>query len=409
MKSLVYESRFLDVSGSNVLSRIGKRIGIGHELRLKNIEEPAIEDDRYVKLKTKICGICATDLSVLRNSRDPRSAASALSATKRKGQILLGHEAVAEVVETGAKVNRCKVSDRVAIADDNNCDTFRLEPCDFCRVGLPILCTNKHKRKYHGNVAAGWCEYFVRHENQLFLIPEEMNDDVAVLMEPAAVSLHSVLRSPPKRNDKVLVIGGGVIGLGIVAALRALRIDFLEIILLARYQFQRDKGLEFGANAVVGELDAYDTLSDILGTSLFGKKGNQILNKGFNSIYDCVSSSSTINDSLRWLRPRGNLFLVGMGEGKHQLDFSSVTLRELNVLGIHGYAHNSFEGKTQHTLSRCIDWVSEDRLKIKTLLTHKYPLHEYKEAIRTATCHQSKDNSEAELSKPIKVAFDFAL
>ena len=204
MKSLVYEPNFLDLSDSIFLNKIGKRIGIGHKLKLKNIQDPVIQEHRYVKLKTKLCGICATDLSVLSNSRDPRSAASALSATKRKGRVLLGHEAVAEVVEIGAKVIKFKIGDRVAIADDNNCDTFGLDSCNFCRIGLPILCTNKHQRKYHGNVAAGWCEYFVRHENQLFLIPEDMDDDVAVLMEPAAVSLHSVLKSPPRRMTKFL-------------------------------------------------------------------------------------------------------------------------------------------------------------------------------------------------------------
>ena len=186
---------------------------------------------------------------------------------------MLGHEAIAEVVEIGNQTHKFRVGDRVAIADDKNCETFGLEPCDFCKIGLPILCTNKHKRKYQGNVGAGWSEYFVRHENQLFLIPDHMEDDLAVLMEPVAVSLYSVLRSPPDNNETILVIGGGVIGLGIIAALRALRNRSLRIVLLASYKFQRDKGLELGANAVVGEADAYDASFQYLANPIVRREG----------------------------------------------------------------------------------------------------------------------------------------
>ena len=409
MKSLVYEPDFFDRSDSNFLNEMGRKIGITHKLKIRDIKDPVIQHDNYVKLKTRMCGICSTDLSILGNKKDSDSANSAFSAaTKRSSHFLLGHEIVAEVVEIGPKVERVKIGDRVSIADDKNCDTFGLEACDFCNAGLPLQCTNKHKRKYLGNVGAGWCEYFVRHENQLFLIPEGMDDDVAVLTEPATVSLHSVLRLPPKEDDKVLVIGGGVIGLGIVSALRALKLKSLAVTLLARYQFQKDKALELGADRVVGENDSYDALSEILKTPLLGNKGNQVLNNGFNHIYDCVSSSSTINDSLRWLRPRGSLILVGMDDRKNHIDFSLAVQRELSILGVHGYAHNSFEGKSQHTLSRCIDWMNIGRYNVKSLLTHKYPPQKHREALKIATSHHSKNNMLAEKLKPIKVAFDFS-
>jgi threonine dehydrogenase-like Zn-dependent dehydrogenase len=163
-----------------------------------------------------------------------------------------------------------------------------------------------------------------------------MDDDVAVLTEPATVSLHSVLRLPPKEDDKVLVIGGGVIGLGIVSALRALKVKSLAVTLLARYQFQKDKALELGADRVVGENDSYDAFSEILKTPLLGNKGNQVLNNGFNHIYDCVSSSSTINDSLRWLRPRGSLILVGMDDKKNQKQLLLVLIFRLTYYFLNG-------------------------------------------------------------------------
>jgi L-iditol 2-dehydrogenase len=409
MKSLVYEPGFLDRSNFPLLNEIGRKIGITHKLKLRDIKDPVIQHENYVRLKTRMCGICSTDLGILSSKKDSGSASSVFSgATKRKSHYLLGHEIVAEVVETGAKANKFKIGDRVSIADDKNCETFGLETCDFCKIGLPLQCTNKHKRKYLGNIGAGWCEYFVRHENQLFLIPESMDDDVAVLMEPATVSLHSVLRNPPKENEKILVIGGGVIGLGIISALRALKMKSLEIILLARHQFQKDKALELGADRVVGEDNTYDELAEILKTALFGNKGNQVLNNGFDRVYDCVSNSSTINDGLRWLCPRGTLILVGMDGRKNHIDFGLAVQRELIILGIHGYAYNFFEDKNQHTLSRCIDWVREGRYNVESLLTHKYLPHEHVVALKTAVSHHSKNSVLAEKLKPIKVAFDFS-
>ena len=409
MKSIVYQPSLFDRSNSIFLNDIGRKISLANKVKFKDVADPIIPDEYYVKLKTRMCGICATDLIILNNNKNPESADFAFSgATRREDHILLGHEVVAEVVEVGNKVKKIGIGDRVVIADDKNCETFGLEQCNYCDNGLPLQCVNKHKRKYYRNVGAGWSEYFVRHENQLFIIPDNMDDDVAVLMEPATVSLHSVLRAPPSENNRVLVIGGGVIGLGIVSALRSLNLRSLEIVLLGRYQFQRDKALALGADKVVDESKTYEAFSEILKTPLFGKKGNQILNNGFNYVYDCVSSASTINDSLRWLAPRGSLVMVGLDGRKKHIDLTSVVNRELNILGVHGYAHSSFEGKTQHTLSRCVDWVSRGRYDVKSLLTHKYHPEKYIDALDTAMSHQSKNNALAEKLKPIKVAFDFS-
>ena len=81
----------------------------------------------------------------------------------------------------------------------------------------------------------------MRHENQLFRVPDDMPDEVAVLMEPAAVGLHAVLREPPAPNAKLLVIGAGTIGLALVAALRAVRIDGLDVTVVARHAYRPTK------------------------------------------------------------------------------------------------------------------------------------------------------------------------
>jgi len=295
-------------------------------LRLADVPEPTIPAARYVKLRTRMCGICGTDLRAL-GFDGSRPASTA----RRPGPVLLGHEIVAEVVATGPAVTRFRTGDRVCIADDRSCETFELESCPFCASGLPVLCTNKTQRRYHDNVGAGWSEYLVRHENQLFLVPDDVPDEVAVLMEPAAVGLHAVLRDPPAPGASLLVIGAGTIGLAVVAALRAVHIDGLDVTVAARHAYQADEALRLGADRVVSPSDVHD---------------------GFDIVYDCVASETTLGSALRSLRPRGTLILVGSSGTPAAVDFTPVWQRELSIVGTHGYAHDTWEGRTQHTLAR---------------------------------------------------------
>jgi 2-desacetyl-2-hydroxyethyl bacteriochlorophyllide A dehydrogenase len=351
-------------------------------VRLADVPEPTIPAARYVKLRTRMCGICGTDLRALGFDGSP-----ATTAQRRPGPVFLGHEIVAEVVAIGPAVTRFRVGDRVCIADDRSCETFDLDTCDSCAAGLPVLCTNKAKRRYHDNVGAGWSEFFVRHENQLFPVPADLPDEIAVLMEPAAVGLHAVLRNPPAPGAKVKVVGAGTIGLAITAALRAVHIDALDVTVAARHAYQADEALRLGADRVVPPGDA---------------------GAAFDVVYDCVASAATLGEALHALRPRGTLMLVGSHGTPAAVDFTPVWQRELSIVGTHGYAHDTWEGRTEHTLARCIAWARTGRLEIRSLLTHRFPLVEYRAALATAASHNLADGATVERTAVGKVAFEFA-
>ena len=52
---------------------------------------------------------------------------------------------------------------------------------------------------------------------------DEITDEQAVMIEPTAVSVHSVLCAPPEKGEKVLVMGCGTIGLGVVQAIKIIQ------------------------------------------------------------------------------------------------------------------------------------------------------------------------------------------
>src|SRR5690606_39436638 len=92
--------------------------------------------------------------------------------------------------------------------------------------------------------------------------PDELPDGKAVLVEPLAVSVHAALKALPPDDGRVLVIGGGSIGLCTVAALRLLGVK-AHVTLLGRYPFQRELGRMLGADETPagGALEAASRLA----------------------------------------------------------------------------------------------------------------------------------------------------
>ena len=83
----------------------------------------------------------------------------------------------------------------------------------------------------------------------LIPVPDELSDEVAVLGDPFAVSLHSVTRHPPPPGGKVLVYGGGALGTCATAILKALYPD-VEVMVVALWPAQVALARRLGATVV---------------------------------------------------------------------------------------------------------------------------------------------------------------
>lgn len=353
---------------------------------------------RWVRVENQLAGICGSDLHLVYADVDLRVAPAALPSNNR---IYLGHEIVGRVAEIGPDVTTLAVGDRIALQYNIGCCLSEgIDPaCRYCAEGNAYLCENAAECE-SDPIGGGWGQGFLAHEAQLFRVPETLSDEEAVLLEPAAVGVHAVLRRPPEAGQRVLVLGCGIIGLLTLQAARAATPE-AEITAIARYPHQAEAARRLGADHVLNDgQDTYGTIAELTGARHYkGSFGNQVLVGGFDVVYDCVGRARTVEDALRWTRAGGAVVVVGVDLNRLKLDLTPVWYYEVDLIGSMVSGAETWNGGRLSTFELTARWFAQGRLTAEGLITHRFPLADYREAIETAT-----DKSH----RSIKVVFDLA-
>ncbi|MBI4770412.1 MAG: alcohol dehydrogenase catalytic domain-containing protein [Chloroflexi bacterium] len=362
--------------------------------------DPLLPGPRWLRVRNRQCGICASDVSLLFVKVHPAVAPAALPGNTR---FYLGHEVVGEVSEVGEAVTRFRPGDRVVMYTrfiGANCLTQEIAPpCRFCAEGQTRLCENASLRRGPVGQGGGWGDTYTAHEAEILPAHPDLTDDQAALVEPAAVALHGVLRRPPQSGEQALVIGAGIIGLLTVQAVKAVQPD-CRLTVLARYPHQAEAARRLGADEVVrGRENLYPELARLTGAKYYtGPMNRGMLLGGFDVIYDCVGSADTINDSLRWARARGAVVMVGIDLALLNVDLNPVWYQEVDLLGSNSFGVDDLHGSRKLTFEHVMDLFRAGKFTDEGLITQRFPLSEYKRAIQTSLAKAAE--------KPIKVMFD---
>jgi 2-desacetyl-2-hydroxyethyl bacteriochlorophyllide A dehydrogenase len=297
----------------------------------------------------------------------------------------MGHEVVGTVVEKGPGVTGLAAGDRVILERYLPCCSTKEinPPCGPCRQGNYTLCENFSEGALPPNLGAGFSEHFLAHKTQLVKVPKDISDDQAVLVEPTAVSLHAVLSRPPKKGEKVLVIGAGTIGLGVIQIAKALGPDF-TLHALEKIPFKMKLAKKYGADKIL-EGDPYEAMAKATGARLYrGPLGNNTTLGGFDLIYDCVGYSATIHDSLRWLAAKGDYIMIGNQLSPVSFDQTPIWQQELTLKGINAHGAETYQGKKTSSFALALELISKKKVNINGLITHRFPFADYKEAFKLA-------------------------
>jgi threonine dehydrogenase-like Zn-dependent dehydrogenase len=357
--------------------------------QLCDVAEPKLPGPRWVRVRPVLSGICGSDLASITAEGSP------FFAPLTSFPFTFGHEVVGTFVEAGSSVDGVQAGDRVVVEPALHCEVRGVEPaCTACRQGQYGNCTSVTtgdispgvQTGYCRDTGGGWSASLVAHEVQLHKVPDAVPDEAAVLAEPFSCALHAVLRALPKDGTAghILVIGCGTMGLLVIAALRAVGAP-CRVFAAAKHGHQQELARQLGADQLVGVgRGAYDELCKLSGATLhLPELGEPTVLGGFDIVFDCVGSPRSLDEALRFTRARGRTVLVGMPGIPKTVDWTTIWYKELHVLGTYTYGTEEVGGERLRTFALALRLLAGG-LDLRPLVTHRFPLRDYRQAIRTA-------------------------
>jgi threonine dehydrogenase-like Zn-dependent dehydrogenase len=210
------------------------------------------------------------------------------------------------------------------------------------------------------------------------------------------------MRNMPRDEDTVLIAGGGIIGVCLVASLRAMGSQ-ARIIVLAKYRFQGELAQHYGANEIIyiKDGDVYQAVAEKTDGRLYKPiLGKRVMMGGPDVIYECVGSDSSIDDCLRFAREGGRVVLVGLAGIAKGIDWTPIWFRELKIIGSYCYADEDYQGQRIRTYQLVLNWLAEGRIDLTPLLTDRFRIEDYRDAFRVLLTRKSANKS-------MKAVFEF--
>lgn len=178
------------------------RIMKPNELRVVEEEKPVLDPVNNVMIRMSAAGICGSDVGIYHGTN--------AAATYPR---IIGHENVGVVEAVGEGVTRVRVGDRVIVDQVNACGH-----CYACRMGRPNVCGNLVVRGVH--MDGGYRQWMPVPEEKCYLIPENISDIDAIMIEPITIAIQSCSRAELKKEDILLLIGYGALGSSILKIAR---------------------------------------------------------------------------------------------------------------------------------------------------------------------------------------------
>jgi 2-desacetyl-2-hydroxyethyl bacteriochlorophyllide A dehydrogenase len=312
-----------------------------NDFSLEEIEDP-VPTGEEVEIQVRMAGICGTDIHLVRG-KNPFAAYP----------IIPGHEYMGEVLTAPAQADVRK-GDRVTVFPAEGCGT-----CEACKAGRVPHCP---EFKFIGVRLPGGCfaEKVVAHHGRVFLLPKDMEDEVGAMVEPTAVGVHANRRADLREGMKVLVIGGGTIGLLIAQVARVYGAS--EVIVSEPLGERRALAKQVGIELICNPQDE-DLVS-------FVKRNMGLA----DVVFDAVATERTLKDAAEVLHPGGHLMLIALPHIENLgISYQSLFAKELKAIGSRTYFMDDFP--------EAIRLLSTKQVQVKPLISKILPLAQFAQGV----------------------------
>ncbi|MFE9425983.1 zinc-binding dehydrogenase [Kitasatospora sp. NPDC006697] len=299
--------------------------------------EPSEPGPGEVLLAPAFVGICGTDLHIFHGDMDARVAAPAV----------IGHEMSGRIVRVGAGVQGWQPGDTVTVMPLRWDGT-----CPACLAGHQHVCQNLD---FIGIDSPGAMQQrWTVPAATLIRLPASLALDHAALLEPTAVAVHDVGRAGVRAGERVVVVGGGPVGVLIALVARAAGADVRVVELSAHRRLLAE---ELG-------LTAWNPVDQDVPALVQEWTGDA----GADVAFEVSGAAGGVDTAVEVLGVRGRLCLVAIHARPRELNLHRFFWRELTLVGARLYDRSDFE--------KAVGLVADGTIPAERLISRVVPLTE---------------------------------
>lgn len=298
-----------------------------------------------VLIKIKKTAICGTDIHIYNWDEWAQKTVPV--------PLITGHEFAGEIIEVGSAVKRgIKVGDRVSGEGHLTCGI-----CRNCRAGKQHLCRKTQGIGYH--CTGCFADYFVLPASNVFVLPDEISDDIAAFLDPLGNAVHTALSFDVVGED-VLITGAGPVGGLAAAVVKHVGARHVVITDVNPYRLELVKKLAPVRTVNVQQEKLVDVMAE-LG-----------LVEGFDIGLEMSGNAQAFNTMLTHMNHGGRIAMLGFLPSDTQIDWNQVIMKGLILKGIYG--REMYE--TWYKMASML----QSGLNVAPMLTHHFKVEEYQKA-----------------------------
>lgn len=320
------------------------------ELKIIDMEKPHIDEKNNILVKMRAAGICGSDVGIYHGTN--------AAATYPR---VIGHEMVGVVEEIGSNVKKLKVGDRIIVNQVVSCGE-----CYPCRHNRGNVCDHLEVRGVHRD--GGYREYMAVPEEDCYILPDNLSDADAVMIEPTTIAIQSLSRAEIEDDDVIFIIGCGALGSSI---LRIARLTNAKIIVGDIVDDKLNDALKNGAHYGVN-----------LSHEDFEEKVKEYSNgRGPTVTIDAACTKDSLMNAIKVTGNAGRVITMGFSISPTEVNQFLITSKELDVRG------SRLQNKK---FGEAIKLINEGKIDLSGAVSHTF---NYLDAQKAFDFIDSKDYS----------------
>ena len=220
--------------------------------------------------------------------------------------VIPGHEAIGRIENIGEGVTGLAVGQRVTVQPNVACGRCRL-----CRAGQKNLCPSKVRLGVDKNGV--FAEFASVPADYVWPVPDGIEDEVVVFTEPLAVAVHAMKIWEPRKSDRTLIFGAGIMGL---LALQLAVIHSAEVAACDLVDTRLTMARQLGASRTIGPGDSFESFYNT-----------------FDVIYETSGAPVALEQVIRLAAPKGKIVILSLPGKDHPVPTDMIVRKELQIMG----------------------------------------------------------------------------